>query len=248
MKTTFVGVDCATDPKKTGLALASVHDFQIQVHEVTTGKTKSPVSIIHDWIMDSEQVLLALDAPLGWPAALGEGLAQHQTGETLEAPADRLFRRETDRFVKQLTGKQPLDVGADRIARTAHAALALLAELRTLTSCPIPLAWKPNLSDRVQVIEVYPAGTLSALGLPSSGYKKSSDRSVREAILKAIEEYVDLSCISAEQLLEDDDLLDAVVCVIAGADFLIGESVPPHDQELAAKEGWIWVRPPVLPR
>jgi hypothetical protein len=156
-----------------------------------------------------------------------------------------MFRRETDRFVRQLTGKQTLDVGADRIARTALAAVNLLADLRTLTACPIPLAWKPELSERIQAIEVYPTGTLAALSLTCSGYKRAPDRSVREAILIGIEEYVDVSCIPIEQLLEDDDLLDAVVCVVAAADFLQGGAVPPLDEALAVKEGWIWVRSPL---
>jgi len=34
--------------------------------------------------------------------------------------------------------KRPLDVGADRIARTVHAALALLEELGRLPGQPIP--------------------------------------------------------------------------------------------------------------
>ena len=42
--------------------------------------------------------------------------------------------------VRDRIGKQSLDVGADRIARTAHAALQLLHELRGRLGKPIPLA------------------------------------------------------------------------------------------------------------
>jgi hypothetical protein len=38
------------------------------------------------------------------------------------------------------------------------------------------------------------------------------------------------------------DALDAAVCVLAAADFLRGEAMPPEDQALAEREGWIWVR------
>jgi hypothetical protein len=41
---------------------------------------------------------------------------------------------------------------------------------------------------------------------------------------------------------EDDDVLDAVLCVLAGADFLSGQAYAPGDMPLARKEGWIWVK------
>ena len=245
MKTTVIGIDCAVEPKKTGLALAVVEGSRTQLLKVVTGKDKKPVAIVYDWIRNSQQVLLALDAPLGWPATLGGELVRHRSGEPLEASADRLFRRETDRFVRQLTGKRPLDVGADRIARTAHAALNLISELRSLTDCSIPLVWEPTLSERIQAIEVYPAGTLAASGLPDSGYKKSKDLPARKEILTGLQDRVDTSGISEMKLLGNADILDAVVCVLAAADFLKGKSIPPIDHELAEKEGWIWVRTPV---
>ena len=42
------------------------------------------------------------------------------------------------------------------------------------------------------------------------------------------------------------DERDAVICTIAGADFLAGRAEPPPavDRETAEKEGWIWVRRP----
>jgi len=46
-------------------------------------------------------------------------------------------------------------------------------------------------------------------------------------------------------LLDNPDVLDAVVCVLAGRDFLCGNARPPEHMDLALKEGWIWVRDPV---
>jgi len=42
----------------------------------------------------------------------------------------------------------------------------------------------------------------------------------------------------------NDDALDAVVCLLAGYDYMQGEVMRPDDQALAQKEGWIWVRQP----
>lgn len=244
MNLTIIGIDCATDPKKTGLALSSVQGNRTTLREVTTGRKNSPATIIHDWIQKSRQVLMALDAPLGWPADLSRTLAAHIAGERIEVDPNDLFRRETDRLVARTIGKQPLDVGADRIARTAHSALRLLSELRELTGAEIPLAWSPKLSEKIEAIEVYPAAKLSALELPSSGYKTPGDKKVRKKILDGISEHLDLSQVSEGSLVGNADLLDAAVCVLAAKDFLDWKVLPPVDSDLARQEGWIWVRPP----
>jgi hypothetical protein len=48
-----------------------------------------------------------------------------------------MFRRMTDRAIHKNVGRTPLDVGADWIARTAHAALRFLAELRRALPRPV---------------------------------------------------------------------------------------------------------------
>lgn len=78
-------------------------------------------------------------------AQIAESLSPgHQAGVALDEALGHLFRRETDRFIRATIGKQSLDVGADRIARTCHAALTILVELRELTGEPIPLALEPG--------------------------------------------------------------------------------------------------------
>jgi hypothetical protein len=57
---------------------------------------------------------------------LAETLIIHRAGMSLETPADPMFRRTTDVFIQRTLKKTPLDVGADRIARTAYATLAIL--------------------------------------------------------------------------------------------------------------------------
>jgi len=48
----------------------------------------------------------------------------------IETPSNAMFRRTTDLFIQTTLKKTPLDVGADRIARTAYATVAVLGNLR----------------------------------------------------------------------------------------------------------------------
>ena len=120
MKVTIIGIDCATVSNKVGLALASMDGSRPRILETTTGRRGQSIdelaSFIASWIPKTGLTLLALDAPLGWPADFGRTLAEHEAGAPLGLAANRIFRRETDRFVKQAVGKQPLDVGSNWIA------------------------------------------------------------------------------------------------------------------------------------
>jgi predicted RNase H-like nuclease len=241
---TIIGIDCATQPQKTGLALGTWDGTAVSLHTITLGQKNQPLAqTIASWLPANQPTLLAIDAPLGWPADLGDQLASHQAGEPLPVPPNTLFRRETDQHIWQRTGKLPLDVGADRIARTAHAALTLLADLHQLTGQPIPLAWQPQNLHPLSAIEVYPAGTLKMLFDPRRvpRYKGKDGENGRIAILNLLKNNVTLPQRTG-LLQNNDDALDAALCVLAGADFLRGLATPPENQARAQKEGWIWVR------
>jgi hypothetical protein len=190
----------------------------------------------------SERTLIAIDAPLGWPAPLTDCLGRHQAGGPLTADANDLFRRETDKWVRRVTGKQSLDIGADKIARAAWQALNVLNRLRTASGQLIPLAWRPDFESRVAAIEVYPAATLVANGLNSTGYEDASRGiEARRALSEAL---AGRAPWLAELIHGKVDVFDAGLCAIAGADFMDGFACGPEDQTLAEREGWIWVRSP----
>ncbi len=231
--TYIIGIDCATSPRKTGLALAAWNAHELQLVDLTRGsRRRLPVAIVAEWAQAHAPVLLALDAPLGWPAALGVTLAGHRAGEGLEPAADRLFRRRTDEWIRTRLGKRPLEVGADLIARTAHAALALLEGLRERLGDPIPLLWEPATLERLGAIEVYPAATRKACWPEDLTDPEPLARWTGSTPSR-------LAAVSADER-------DAVICTIAGGDFLAGraEHPPAADRETAEKEGWIWVRSP----
>jgi len=243
MSWTVVGVDCATQEARTGLAHAVVHDDgALELRRLTLGTAgESAAATIAGWIAGQARFVVALDAPLGWPVALAESLSSHRAGDAVAAEPERMFRRDTDRYVHAQLGKLPLEVGADRIARTAHAALRLLQSIRDVAGRPIALAWTPGADSGA--IEVYPAATLLSRGIKPSGYKGSSGaaRSTRAAIWQRLGTEIRHE-LSSELLTENDDLLDAAVCALAGADFARGQALAPEDRACAQREGWIWFR------
>jgi len=237
---TIIGVDCATDPKNVGLTRGIWKNEKLRITDITNGQIRSPEDMVSEWIFESKRCLLALDAPLGWPQDFGHTLSDHFAGMPVQKEANLFFRRETDRFVKRTFGKVPLDVGADRIARTALSALQLLGKLSENTGIDIPLAWNTDFAG-IAAIEVYPAGTLKASQIQSSAYKRSNQAEARQKILAWLDNEAELP-VDLSLPLKDADALDAMLCTLAGADFLAGKAYLPTDLALARKEGWSWVR------
>lgn len=236
----IIGVDCATQDKKVGVACGRLSAGRVEVSDVRVGDQAGSVleHLVKSCVLD-KPTLLALDAPLGWPAALGPALSGHAAGSYIPVEAHTLFRRRTDACIKEKLGRQSLDVGADRIARTAHSALKILNELAERLSTRIPLAWNPQITG-IAAIEVYPAATLAAYKIPARSYKDADAISARQAIVQSLQKLVTIR--STDPLLKNADGLDAAICVLAGADFLRGKAHPPDDRTLAEKEGWIWSR------
>ena len=242
VKTTIIGIDCATAAARVGLAWGLLTERGLVLKQAgIAGGEGAMVEQLAAWMAGQERVLIAFDAPLGWPESLGRLLAAHRAGESLAEQPNQMFRRETDRFIKQRLGKLPLDVGADRIARTAHAALTLLASLRQRTGEAIPLVWNAGFTARAGAIEVYPAGTLSAAGVRSSGYKEPQKVAERQEIIAWLA--TRMEGVPGQRLLvENADVLDAAICLVAGRDFLEGRAMAPLSPARVEKEGWIWVR------
>jgi predicted RNase H-like nuclease len=239
----IVGVDRATQEAQLGLSRAVLHESgELELERVTLGTAgESAAASISQWIGANERYVLALDAPLGWPKALGSALARHSAGEPLKAAADALFRRDTDRLVHKHLRKLPPDVGADRVARTSRAALDLLREVRAHAGRALPLAWQQGAD--AGVIEVFPAATLLARNLSAVGYKANTTRArhARKEILDRLAGEMRVRP-SRDVLVDDVNLFDAALCALAGADFARGLCVAPEDPELARKEGFIWFR------
>ena len=240
MNTSLIGIDAATEDARIGLAFGQLSHAGVRLDSARVCSREQPaVDTLVQWLSGPVgPTLLAIDAPLGWPSDLSGALINHAAGSAIPIQPNLMFRRATDRFVHDKLGRTPLDVGADRIARTAHFALALLGHLRRRLDQEIPLAWLPDFS-HLAAIEVYPAATLIAHGINPNGYKKPTDTVEREGIIESLRAHIALPD-ECSIIHDNPDALDAVICVLAGADFLRQRVHDPEDPVLARKEGWIW--------
>ena len=273
----IIGIDCATEPQKIGIARA-IHRKETPVQIEWAGTVPKPsdgkwwravVERIACWIGHAQKqqtpVLLALDAPLGWPDEMRRVLPSHVAGAlpvldgaTFPSPEkekehrDFMFSRHTDRVV-QCKVKKPIDVGAEKIARAAHASLYLLHSIREHTGKDIPLAWTPRCVTAVQAIEVYPAATLESHGVSSIGYKGDSDEKRKDGKTKGeirgerlfeLRAKVEIPEKIVPSAIQTDHAFDAVICCLAAVDFLNGSVIPLEAEQRfrAEREGWIWVR------
>lgn len=237
MTVEVVGVDCATQDANVGVAFGEFSNGRLNVTKTFAGtrEESAAVQMTQRLQQRARPTLIAIDAPLGWPQTLARVLANHRAGEALEAEAHDMFRRETDLFIKKKTGKTPLDVGADRIARTAYAALRLLRDLRSTLDLQIPLAWEWPPADGLSAIEVYPAATLIGHGFRSGGYKKPDQSAQRTEIIESLRSVAEFSDEVSGRMFQSADVLDAVVCLVAATDFLLGKAMPPENRALASR-------------
>jgi predicted RNase H-like nuclease len=111
MPIAIVGIDCATQPSKTGLSRAVYSDGVLSIKEARIADRSGTVAQqVHSWLQETPSSLIALDSPLGWPAALGQALSGHKAGGRISNTPNKLFRRTTDEVVKERLGKSPLEV------------------------------------------------------------------------------------------------------------------------------------------
>jgi len=248
-KVAIIGIDCATREEKRGLAYGLLQDGRLTITDVASCNSENPSQpIILSWLNRNRLTLLALDAPLGWPVTMSEKLPLHKAGNPLGLEdSNRMFLRETDFVIWKEFNKKPLEVGASLIARTAASALELLENLRKSQNLDIPLAWEMGDISETSAVEVYPAATLAARGIALAGYRKGkSGETSRLQIIENLNRSYDIDIPNSQiaQAANSPDNLDAVVCVLAGVDFLRGKCIPIPDnlRDIAYKEGWIWVK------
>jgi len=261
----LIGVDYSAQEGNIGLAAGRLNGDSLKVEFAECPGTRAEVEKrIVGWISAEKKndgVLIAIDAPLGWPKSLGKSLCRHKAGCAFSTPADQMFKRATDRWVRDEIKQKPLEIGADWIARTAYSALSFLLRLRNETGRTIPLAWEPGCAAGVSIIEVYPAATLKGRNIPSANCKGKEAREKQKCFVNWREDVINRlgmdgvwpseDVVKNRLVFENEHVFDAVLCVQAAMDFAKGQTVSPSDAEIdgvrigiirAKKEGWIWVK------
>ncbi len=169
------------------------------------------------WLATGEPMLVAVDAPLGWPRGL-QALASQPAGSGRAAGqvSEDPFTRHTDRVVRAVTGKVPLAVGADRIARTAAASLELLHALR------------------VETLGALVAGGVAAFA--------AVDAAATEEALSLLVHDFDSAPSAVAVLRGSEHACDAGLAALARLDFLRGDARSPRAGEPALAVEEVWIR------
>jgi predicted nuclease with RNAse H fold len=232
-----LGIDLAAQPKNTAACVIDWPNGAGGRVDITRPQSGYDDHQLLELMKNADVV--AIDAPFGWPEFINAHLGEYAAcgvwplrpdDEGAEDWIMRLRYRETDRAVRRLLLARkppvklwPLSVSSNLIAVCAWRCAALLHQH----------AQRPgNLFDRSgersRVFEVYPAAALANWGLPFKGYKPGSlssektkrARQMREEIADTLTakaawlrrtDYSDLR----DDLVDDDDLLDAFVSSLA---------------------------------
>lgn len=234
-----LGIDLATQAKRTGLCSIEWEEGEARVQELSLGWQDASLL---------QQIALAdktgVDAPLGWPARFVSAVSAHQgeapfwsLTESGEEQRKALALRITDKKVQEITGKRPLSASTDLISMVAFRLARIEQGLR----------YKGTFFSRDgsgAICEVYPGAALLQWGISPKGYKGKEGQECRKEIIgKIAKELPSLSITKAEKAMmeQSDDLLDAFIASLSARAAATGRTAVPEEADLGAaqKEGWI---------
>jgi predicted nuclease with RNAse H fold len=230
------GVDLAAENKGTALAVIDWAAAQATLVELHLG-------VADDQIVDAAARVskIGIDCAFGWPDEFVNFVTGHAAHvrnpsgpEGGMAWRRTLAYRETDRDVREKTGRWPLSVSTDRLGLTAMRCAGLLARLDE-RGIPVDRAGYGI------VVEVYPGASLRLWGLDTTGYR--TERLNRERLLREIGEaapWLNLADFS-DQMVASADAFDAVIASLAARSAFLGRATSPPSALLdrARREGWI---------
>ncbi|MGP5127619.1 DUF429 domain-containing protein [Brachybacterium tyrofermentans] len=236
---TFVGIDLAADPKRTGIARLRDTATQVVVEDVHVGADDD--AIVSE-IMSSRRA--GVDVPFGWPRAFVELIAAHRMATLPPPPSTgpewrrEILYRATDLEVRRRVGKNPLSVASDKIAYPAIRWAGIAARLRE-QGISVP----PDGSGIA--CEVYPGAALAAWQLAGDTYKGTKGAASRAVLVERLSErlpWLDLAS-HRDACVDDDNALDAVIAAVVARDVDLGLATPPPPElvDHASEEGWIWL-------
>ncbi|WP_440709432.1 DUF429 domain-containing protein [Herbiconiux sp. YIM B11900] len=229
------GVDLAAESKGTALAVldwttegAVLTELHLGVHDEQIVETAASVA------------KLGIDCALGWPDGFVDFVVAHSdpaSGARFDGGLDwrrTLAYRETDRRVREVTGRWPLSVSTDRLGLTAMRCAGLLGRLRDR-------GLDADRAGAGLVAEVYPGATLRLWGFDTTGYRTSAES--RAVLLDAIASSAPWLRLNGHEplMIASGDAFDAVVAALGTRAAALGhaDAPGPDDLERARREGWV---------
>lgn len=221
-----LGIDLSSMREGTAACMITWHKNSAVAASAASGCCDEK---LYELIAEADAV--GIDAPFGWPKDFVAAVADWTSTEWSTELRDRLQFRETDRVVRQHTGRLPLSVSSDRIALPAMRAMALLRQHKVT-----------DRSGTKGFYEVYPAGSLYCWKLTCRGYKRLDDECLgtRNEILRNLR--IKFPWLEAPDSYADtSDCLDALVASLTARAAVCALTVKPAGAQLnlARREGWI---------
>ncbi len=231
-----VGVDLAASDASTAVAVIEWTDAGGELVSLRLGAADSEIV---DAAAQAHKT--GIDCALGWPDAFVAFVAAHAEASTapdVSGEADwrrELAYRETDRVVRELTGRWPLSVSTDRLGVTALRCAGLVSRLRAAGA-------NTDRSGAGDIAEVYPGASLRMWGFDTRGYRvdPGARRALLDALCGAAPRFA-IDDASRELMVRSGDAFDAVVAAFATRAAAQGEVIEPavHQLAQARREGWV---------
>ena len=229
------GIDLAAEPKGTALAILEFANNKANL--VFLEQDLDDQTLIEQTINADK---IGIDCAFGWPIEFAKFIAKHQdptNKDLIDGGMDfrrNLSHRQTDRQIRELTGRWPLSVSTDRLGLTAMRCAGLLSRYQQAG-----VAIDRSGSDKLA--EVYPGAPLRNWDFETTNYRVNND--VRARLLQHIKSqapWLDTGFFET-QMIESSDSFDAVIAALAARAVYQGEyTKPTEDQQAAAEiEGWI---------
>lgn len=258
LDTLIIGLDFSVDKEKRKTFAVCLRDKELDrvVDTKTSNLDNQSLSCrLLELTKNWEEIILAIDSPMGWPANMSRDLKNHIAGTKLQneprESRQNYFRRTTDKFIQRALSQTPLSIGADKIASMAFDALEIMDNINWKFQLDVGYGIESNY----KVIEVYPSATIAdrLKNKPKISGKKS-DYGVRERIFNSIIEVpgstISKDFLSGFDVLSSDHLFDAFLCLMTGIDYVKEKLYRPIEvnnitnmtmnEEIIRKEGWIW--------
>lgn len=229
------GIDLAAEPKGTALALIEFKEGLAKLVYLEQGLGDEALL---DKTINADKI--GIDCAFGWPIEFAKFIARNQdpkNKEAIDGGMDfrrTLSHRETDRQIKQLTGRWPLSVSTDRLGLTAMRCAGLLSRYQQAGT-------QVDRSGAGKLAEVYPGATLRTWSFDTTNYRVNKE--VRAKLIKELNRqapWLELGH-SSELMIESCDSFDAVIAALAARATHQGNyHKPTADQQTRALiEGWI---------